>query len=181
MELQTTPQTYLVPATSQALNKALTTLTALGIKYEEPHVPNSQTGPLLALEAHVPFFLVVHYLDLAEKRGELVTIRRERTERLSHREASSGNYGEIATTYEAGFFSAATQAQLVYAVTDLIVHEFVIRHFAAQGVSIQKVTLSKSANEALSAPRSSHYDEWYAFAEEARPVVPGLAELLGAV
>jgi len=63
----------------------------------------------------------------------------------------------------------------------LVVRERIIQHFATQGIAVHKITLSKPAAEALGAGRFFPQDGWYAFAEEARPVLPELATLLGAV
>jgi len=181
MELRTIRQVYLIPATSQALNKSLATLAALGIAHEEPHTVGSSTEMMFALVVQVPTIPVVHHFDLLELRHELVEERKKRTERLSHREAVGWNYGEIATAYPDSFFSSAAQAELTFSITDLVVRERIIRHFALKGIAVQKITLSKPAAEALGAGRFFPQDGWYAFAEEARTAIPELATLLGAV
>jgi hypothetical protein len=184
MELQTVPRTYLVPVNSQAINKALAALAALGLSHEMPRAVDNPAQTLFALVVQVPVIPVVHYFDLFTLRQEIITDRQKRTERPSHREASNWSYGNgaIATAYPDAFFSPATQAGLTYSVTDLIIRERIIQHFAAQEITVQKITLSKPANEVLSAPRIfSQQDAWYAFVEEARPVMPELAVLLGAV
>ena len=181
MELQTIRQVYLLPATSQALNKALATLAALSIAYEEPQAVNRLTGTLVELVVQVPTFPVVHHFDLLELRHELIEERKKRTERPSHREAQGWSYGAIAVAYPDSFFSSASQADLTLSITDLVVRERIIQHFAAQGIAVQKITLSKPASEALGAGRFFPKDGWYAFAEEARIAIPGLAALLGAV
>lgn len=181
MELQTTPQTYLVPATSQALNKALATLAALGLSHDEPRAASGPAQQLFVLVVQVPVIPVVHRFDLVELRGTLVDERKKRVERPSHREASGWNIEPLTSVYPDAFFSGPTQAALTYSVTDLVVREHIIKHFAEQGIAVQKITLSKPAAEVLGAMRFLSRDDWYAFVEEARPLIPELATLLGAV
>ncbi|HET9505634.1 MAG TPA: hypothetical protein VFO93_18970 [Hymenobacter sp.] len=181
MELPTIRQTYLLPATSQAINKALATLAALGLAYEEPHAVSSLTEALLALVVEVPTIPVVHRFELIELRHELVAERNKRTDRPSHREARGWNAGPLAVAYPDSFFSSAGQEVVAASITDLVVRERIIQHFATQGIVVHKITLSKPAAEALGAGRFFPQDGWYAFAEEARPALPELATLLGAV
>lgn len=182
MELNTISQTYLLPASSHLLNKAVAVLKALGITYEPPR-ELSQAGAdaLLQLEVTMPVIPVVHYFALQDLRQELANKRAERLNRPSHREAREGSYGAIATEYPDEFFSSAAELKLAAAITDLVVREHIVRHFAAQGVVIHKIALSKPANEVLTAPRFFQQDHWYALVEEARPVVADLATLLGAI
>ena len=182
MELQTLPQTYLIPATSQALNKALTTLAVLGLAHAEPQAVSNPAQAVFALVVQVPTIPVVHYFDLLALRPELLAERNKRTERPSHREVSGWNYGALEKLYPDAFLSSAAQAEFAASITDLVVHERIIQHFAKEGIVVQKITLSRPATEALGAGRFFPQQEgWYAFAEEARLLVPELATLLGAV
>lgn len=182
MELNTISQTYLLPANSPALGKALSVLKALGLKHESPR-ELSQLGvdTLLRVEVTMPVIPVVHYFALHDLRQELITKRAERLSRPSHREAREGSYGAIAAEYPDDFFSTAAELKLAAAITDLVVREHIIRHFAAQEIVVHKIALSKPANEVLTAPRFFQQDHWYALVEEARPVVADLATLLGAI
>jgi hypothetical protein len=181
MELQTSSQTYLVPATSQALNKALATLAALGLSHEEPRAANVPAQQFFTLVVQVPIIPVVHRFDLVELRSTLVDERKKRVERPSHREASGWNIEPLTSVYSDDFFSGPTQSALTYSITDLVVREHIIKHFSEQDITVQKITLSKPATEVLGAMRFLSQDDWYAFVEEARPLLPELATLLGAV
>ena len=182
MELNTISQTYLLPASSQILDKAFAVLKALGLKYESPReLSQSGADTLLQLEVTMPTIPVVHHFALQDLRQELTTKRTERLNRPSHREAREWSYGAITADYPDDFFSSAAELKLAAAITDLVVREHIIRHYAAQGISIHKITLSKPANEVLTAHRFFQQDPWYALVEEARPVVADLATLLGAI
>lgn len=180
MPLATLRQIYLLPLSSEQLNRATATLNALALKYELLPEAVSSTGTLFRMAVEVPYAPVVHYYPLAPLLNDLYGQAYDRTERPSHREARGRAYGDaLKEAYPSSFFDSSQDGEATRALTDLVAREHILRDFAARKVLVQKITFNKSIADILAADREP-FLELYAFVEEARLLIPDLAGLLGA-
>jgi hypothetical protein len=179
MSLTTISQVYLLPATSDYLNRACACLNALNLTYELLPDATGSREALFKLVVEVPFIPVVHLFEFDTMRSEILTQARELVSCPSHVQVRGWVSGEeLPLAYPPAFFAQTAEQALVLASAELLVRSRIIKHFPNQ--LIRKITFNKPLAESLGVARLFPGQEAYAFVEEARLLLPDLAELLGA-
>ena len=181
MPLATIRQIYLLPLTSEHLHRATAAVEALGLTYELLPEASDSRGTTTRLAVGVPTILVVHYYDFSAKRSELWSQAHKLVPRPTHAIVRGWVSGEdLPAIYPPVFFAQSTERDLALAAAELVVREHIIQEFAGQGIKVRKISFNKPIAEILGDARLFSGQEAYALVEEARLLLPKLAEILGA-
>jgi hypothetical protein len=162
------------------LNNALAILDALELQHEL--LPDATGAPASALRlaVHAPFVPIVHVFELDNLWPELQKSVLERVDRPSHTEASRmAHEGALAVAHSNGFFADATQQQFVSDASGLIAREHILHEFKNKNMLAHRIVFNCSIAKSLTARKYSREDEVYALVEEAKLLLPNLADLLG--
>lgn len=179
MSLPTISQVYLLPAASTSLNRACACLNALNLTYELLPEATGGQETLFRLVVEAPFVPVVHLFEFDTLRSEILAEAQELVSRPSHAKVRGWVSGEeLSVAYPPTFFVQNAEQALALATAELVVRSRIIKHFSNH--LIRKITFNKPLAESLGVARLFPGQEAYAFVEEARLLLPNLAEIIGA-